>query len=54
MGGLLALATLLKSLYLQDYASDLHTVFTELYSIKVAYNWSWLIWGQPWQVARAA
>ena len=39
--------TLLKSLYLQDHASDLHAVFTEwqVCPIKAVYNRTWLIWG---------
>ena len=35
-----------ENLYLQNYMSDLHAVFTEwqVHSIKGAYNWICLIW----------
>ena len=41
------MATFLNRLYLQNYMSDLHTVFTEwyVYLIKVVYSWIRLIWG---------
>ena len=41
------MAALLKSLYFQHYASDLHAVFTKwkIYSIKAAYNRILPIWG---------
>ena len=47
MSGRPEMAALLKSVYLQCYASDLHAVFTKgkIYSIKAAYNRIWLIWG---------
>ena len=47
MSGWPEMAALLKSLYFQHYASDLHAVFTKwkIYSIKAAYNRIWPIWG---------